>query len=474
MSEPVTNADVEDVLSSIRRLVSEEKRSRQTAEGPQGADKLLLTPAQRVSEQPAGSDQDTVGETAKQLFDPNDDLPADVYSRDRGHDMGWDGNDTAFFDDLGDAEVDPDEETFTPPPRAMDDGAEASADPADDYTDDPYGFADDDDADEMDTVAQQPSRVTLIDPVAESGYAEEDEADQAESADVTGDAEAETPEADDDMFDFDLMKARHQEADEALPEAESDAEAAPQSTAPEEDAPEEPVTAEAQASKAATLSAKIAALETAIGNIADTWEPDTPGTDDYSGTDQPAMAWEDDVSRDATGVPLRGETASAPWQEAHPDVVMIGTVRAAANAAAAAAAREAEQAEQETVAQTPPSAPQTAAELAAADEQAAKDRAIAAARAAAAERLAADRRAAEHHAQSMAAERAAAEPSAPADTTADAADESQVLDEETLRAIVSEIVRSELQGALGERITRNVRKLVRREIHRALTAQELE
>ncbi|WP_261385621.1 hypothetical protein [Tateyamaria omphalii] len=49
-----------------------------------------------------------------------------------------------------------------------------------------------------------------------------------------------------------------------------------------------------------------------------------------------------------------------------------------------------------------------------------------------------------------------------------------VLDEEALRDLVSDIVREELQGALGERITRNVRKLVRREIHRALAAQELE
>ena len=45
---------------------------------------------------------------------------------------------------------------------------------------------------------------------------------------------------------------------------------------------------------------------------------------------------------------------------------------------------------------------------------------------------------------------------------------------EMLRDLVSEIVRTELQGALGERITRNVRKLVRREIHRALTSQDLE
>lgn len=48
-----------------------------------------------------------------------------------------------------------------------------------------------------------------------------------------------------------------------------------------------------------------------------------------------------------------------------------------------------------------------------------------------------------------------------------------VLDEEALRDMVSEIVRQELQGALGERITRNVRKLVRREIHRALTSQDM-
>ena len=49
-----------------------------------------------------------------------------------------------------------------------------------------------------------------------------------------------------------------------------------------------------------------------------------------------------------------------------------------------------------------------------------------------------------------------------------------VIDEEALRDMVSEIVRQELQGALGERITRNVRKLVRREIHRALSSHELD
>jgi hypothetical protein len=46
------------------------------------------------------------------------------------------------------------------------------------------------------------------------------------------------------------------------------------------------------------------------------------------------------------------------------------------------------------------------------------------------------------------------------------------IDEAMLREIVAEIVRSELQGELGERITRNVRKLVRREIHRALMSRD--
>ncbi|MFD0858823.1 hypothetical protein [Roseovarius aquimarinus] len=50
----------------------------------------------------------------------------------------------------------------------------------------------------------------------------------------------------------------------------------------------------------------------------------------------------------------------------------------------------------------------------------------------------------------------------------------EFLDEDALRDLVADIVRQELQGALGERITRNVRKLVRREIHRALTSQDFQ
>lgn len=56
----------------------------------------------------------------------------------------------------------------------------------------------------------------------------------------------------------------------------------------------------------------------------------------------------------------------------------------------------------------------------------------------------------------------------------DEGDDEDYLDEEAIRDMVREIVREELQGVLGERITRNVRKLVRREIHRAMTSSELE
>lgn len=54
------------------------------------------------------------------------------------------------------------------------------------------------------------------------------------------------------------------------------------------------------------------------------------------------------------------------------------------------------------------------------------------------------------------------------------ATDSQIIDADILREIVGEMVRAELQGDLGDRITRNVRKLVRREIHHALATRDFE
>ncbi|WP_103256247.1 hypothetical protein [Tabrizicola aquatica] len=50
----------------------------------------------------------------------------------------------------------------------------------------------------------------------------------------------------------------------------------------------------------------------------------------------------------------------------------------------------------------------------------------------------------------------------------------RVMDEAELHSLVRDLVRQELQGSLGERITRNVRKLVRAEVNRALAARALD
>lgn len=49
-----------------------------------------------------------------------------------------------------------------------------------------------------------------------------------------------------------------------------------------------------------------------------------------------------------------------------------------------------------------------------------------------------------------------------------------LFDEDMLRAMVQAILREEMAGPMGERITRNIRKLVRAEVGRMLAAHELE
>ncbi len=60
------------------------------------------------------------------------------------------------------------------------------------------------------------------------------------------------------------------------------------------------------------------------------------------------------------------------------------------------------------------------------------------------------------------------------DDLADADDGAGFLNEDLLRDIVRDMIQAELQGTLGERITRNVRKLVRAEINRALASRDYE
>lgn len=53
-------------------------------------------------------------------------------------------------------------------------------------------------------------------------------------------------------------------------------------------------------------------------------------------------------------------------------------------------------------------------------------------------------------------------------------DADNIFSEQVLRELVRDLIRAELQGDLGERITRNIRKLVRAEIARAVAVQALE
>jgi hypothetical protein len=64
--------------------------------------------------------------------------------------------------------------------------------------------------------------------------------------------------------------------------------------------------------------------------------------------------------------------------------------------------------------------------------------------------------------------------SEPADAAAIAPSDAPAIDDEQLRALIAVLLREELQGPLGERITRNIRKLVRREIERALAVRDFE
>jgi hypothetical protein len=60
------------------------------------------------------------------------------------------------------------------------------------------------------------------------------------------------------------------------------------------------------------------------------------------------------------------------------------------------------------------------------------------------------------------------EPPDPPETDPDSA---MLQHEAVLRALIRDVLREELQGVMGERVTRNLRKLVRAEIARALTAR---
>ena len=423
MSDPMTNTDVEDVLASIRRLVSDNGRPGSATVQQPPSDRLVLTPSLRVPEEENADetthdneaeyeeaafaddaeDEDTLSAFAETAFRSGRSSPDRIDVRQNGFVPADESAVVAKLSanltatDASDLQESV-EKTEPRDPMVLSYAIEEDAD----------GVAPD--AEET-MRAEEPSETPIVpedwaseldDPITSDVAADVEEANAANEPLV---AEA----TDEEGFAGETFEATEAEPDGS--------DLAPDATEPAEQ----------------TLSEKIAALETLVGARRDQFEPDDPGTDAYAGTEPPAMEWEDVEPE----VNLAEQADPEPTEEVHADARLDEQATA--------------DVQEDVVAEQARPEPEVTEAAEVEDQQ-------------------------EDEAEVAPTEATAA----PQDDTADAAraalfgSDDDVLDEEALRELISDIVREELQGALGERITRNVRKLVRREIHRALAAQDLE
>lgn len=405
MSDPVSNAEIEDVLSSIRRLVSADKRfeshvaeprhgasgpstSTQSADAedpapePQGAAgpgeaRLVLTPSFRVRPEEEDVTANPAGDDAEHLALEQWQVTPDSTVEAAGSDTGevddlsaeaWDNH--SEDDSLGG-------ETAEPWPEADDDVMTALHD----------DMRADDDAHLKDWLTAED---TAEDTSDESADDWQDDT-LPDHGDAQSGADFETAAFVDDDVAFDYT---------------------------DPDVPEDATGSLEREPKTSELEARIAEVEAAVAAREDQWEPDGASEDAYAGGRTEPLPWEDHVE---TATPVfipraaHHDTPESSQDDAQdempsPDTSASGESKAPGGADGSFGEGQAEQG---------------------------------------------------------------------ADTARGAEawyreDTDAVLDEDALRDLVSEIVRQELQGTLGERITRNVRKLVRREIHRALMGQELE
>jgi hypothetical protein len=378
MSDPVTHAEIEDVLSSIRRLVSEDSRGEPAA--PEPAAKLVLTPALRVKE-PEPRSPDTAGSPA-----PDEDAPylAEASSQ-------------------------------VPPGTAPDVQHETpEALPA-------AGRSTDDEC----------AAAASEEPAAEPAVAFRHRADAYD----TGPADLDGTRQDGTGTGADPETGEAEEPGSAEPAAPWTDPAATLFSAASGTPPKKAGTkiaageipAEDQAggtagARAASVVRKIAELEARSTVARDQdqqhWEPDSKPEAPFAATLVDTIEWRDEPAPARSAAPADGEAAISD-ADFRPEP-----------------AEAAEDAGETQFGRPRPAGPDTAS---AADP-----------------------------AETVV---EAAFTGAALETLAETGD--SYLDEDGLRDLVASIVREELQGPLGERITRNVRKLVRREIHRALAAHDL-
>ena len=361
MSDPVTNVEIEDVLSSIRRLVSENARmERPDAPSEDSEEDVAGDAGQQAA--PAPQDGGMLVLTADHLVEdatgPSVEEAHSAAPPDETHHWGDDGAETAVEEAAEQAVVD-----------AAIEGAVQDA---------------------VEAVVQE-----MADENAEVAAGLQENAVAGETALAEDVAEA--------PLRLEPLQFTHRDAVD------------------EDDM--------------SSLANRIAGLEAAVAARDDQWEPDGEDDDDNAGGPVEALNWEDDTTDDDAPSHAWEADRLSPIEEAE---VLEGPVQESEPEAAVP--------ELEAIDPVPDAIdpePDMAAdpeseldpELAEADPQLAQD----------------------------------LEPEPDIFAEPDA-----VMDEEALRELVAEIVRRELQGSLGERITRNVRKLVRREIHRALAARELD
>ncbi|WP_137701604.1 hypothetical protein [Marimonas lutisalis] len=350
MSDPVTNVEIEDVLSSIRRLVSENARASVSAE---------KAPAKE-------------GEEAE-----TDDATASVEEDNVAPARGEAASDENML------------LLLTPALRVPEAGEDGTGE---------------------ETAEEAPAQEEF----ASAEDAEPDDAPHATFAAVVEDA---------------VYDALDEAADEIAEEAVTGTPAEEEALAGEADR------GEGDVAGGDDLKERIAELEAVVAEQEGEWEPDGDEDDPYAGGAVETLTWEDHVEEPAENLQAHDHV----WEEDRLDEPVQETEQVELTPSTEPEPRMAEEVSAPTPADDGPGPDDFEFATAAATLGV-----------------------------------SAADDEADSVDLFGAENEAAVIDEEMLREMVAEIVRQELQGTLGERITRNVRKLVRREIHRALAAQELD
>ncbi len=449
MSEPVTHAEIEDVLSSIRRLVSETGRAEEPARpAAKPATRLVLTPALRVPEaEVARSDAAQHGGAAH---------PNAVTPRDAALDAAPEHPQEPVMPQVnGTARNGTASDKLT----TQTDAADLQDEPRDEAATsgllDPQGVSPERAAPEQageagaETSAQEPSRVLFraSAPVGAPRKPELVRSAPSEAAMVDSSQQNE-PVAEAPFVNVDDAEAQTFEEAERSAPILLNTKSAPR--VPETERPEAPPAAVADRALNETVAGDAAAVD-AAGDDAPWRDPEArlydslePGA---AQAEQPASAEPQNMQRE------QSSRVAAVVRR----IAELETAGRAEPETADQSSRRVPDINEDEIEAVPHSGP-TVETIQWEDhqEEASSGASFASARDSVAE-----------NAREMAGD---ALTEAAMDRLAAHED---FLDEEGLRELVSDIVREELQGALGERITRNVRKLVRREIQRALATQEL-